>query len=267
MIGQVAKHLRILRSFARIGWIRKSQFRWEFFNQVIMDLLYYASHIFVFEILYAFEGGGGLPGWDLAAIRVFLGLVFVHDGFGMVWLGQGWHFGEDLKKGNLDPLRLRPAQPVLLYFFQRFSPEGLTNLLLGLGYLSWAIFSAGIELTPLLALLVAWALALAFFWETVLYVLWSCAEFWFTNSDLGRFANISIGVAGDRPVDIYHRYVRRLLLFVLPTGAATWVPATLILGRLGPTAALGYTVFSLAFGFGVFRFWRFGFRRYESAMG
>ena len=92
LLQDLRKHTRIVRRFTRIGWIRKSQFRWEFFNQVVMDLLYYASHIFIFEILYHLEDGTRIPGWDLPAIRVFLGLVFVHDGFGMAFLGQGWHY-------------------------------------------------------------------------------------------------------------------------------------------------------------------------------
>ena len=38
--------------FVRIGVIRKSQFRLEFFNQVVMDCLWYATHILTFEILF-----------------------------------------------------------------------------------------------------------------------------------------------------------------------------------------------------------------------
>ena len=41
--------------------------------------------------------------------RVLLGYLFVSDAFMMVWLGQMWRFGRDVKDGALDPVRVRPA--------------------------------------------------------------------------------------------------------------------------------------------------------------
>lgn len=261
------KYQGIALQLVRIGWIRKSQFRWEFFNQILMDVLFYASHVLLFEILFGMGQDLSIAGWERADVRVYLGLVFVHDAFSMTCLGQAWHFGDDLKKGNLDPLRIRPAHPVFLYFFQRFSPEGLMNLLIAFGYLAWGLTQAGVEPSFALAAYLVWAVALAFWAETILHVLYACAEFWFLDSDLGRFFNETFGTLGDRPIDIYGRRVRLFLLFLLPVGALSWFPASLLLGRLSPWMALAYSAWIAAFGWGIFRLWKRGFRRYESAMG
>lgn len=258
---------RITRQIVRIGVVRKSQFRWEFFNQVVMDVLFYGSNVVLFEILFGLDAGVTLGGWDRNAMRVYLGMVFVHDAFAMTWLGQGWHFGDDLKKGNLDVLRLRPVHPTFLYFFQRFSPEGLTNLAIALSYLSWGLAGAGLEPSLGLAGRLGWALVLGCWGETMLHVLYASAEFYFVNSDLGRLFSESFTSLGERPLEIYHRRLRLFLVFLLPVAALAWVPASLVLGRIDALAALGYSAWFLGLGVGIVRFWRWSFRRYESAMG
>ena len=98
--------------FARVGVVRKSQFRVEFWFQVIMDCLWYATHVGVFEVLYMHVSE--IAGWDRDEFRVLLGYLFVSDAFMMVWLGQIWRFGRDLKDGELDPFRVRPAATLFL---------------------------------------------------------------------------------------------------------------------------------------------------------
>jgi ABC-type uncharacterized transport system permease subunit len=45
------------------------------------------------------------------------------------------------------------------------------------------------------------------------------------------------------------------------------LPAAMVLGRIGPLAALGHTAWLVALGLAVFRLWRASFRKYESALG
>jgi ABC-2 type transport system permease protein len=264
MSGPLSRYAGLTREYARIGVVRKSQFRVEFLSQVLMDCVWYATHIALFEIL--FGQTRTLAGWTLPEVRVFLGFVFVADAFQMLWLGQAWHFGRELKDGRLDPLRVRPGSPVFLYFFQRFSLEAAVNMALALVYLAWALLRLDLLADPRTLLVLPWALALVGWTRTVLTVLFSSAEFLVLHSDAAHFLNEAFNSAADRPLDVFTRRLRSFLLFVVPVGVLTWVPAALVLGRLGALAALGHTAWIVAFGLGVFRLWRAGFRRYESAL-
>ena len=264
---RLLKILRITWQLARIGVVRKSQFRFEFLNQVLMDVMFYASHLLVFEILFGFEEGLSIAGWSHAETRVFLGMVFVHDAFMMTWLGQGWHFGEDLKDGKLDTFRIRPAPTVFLYFFQRFSPEGLMNFAIAGSILVWGLSSPELSISPWIPLLALWGIAIAFFAQTVVTVLFASAEFWFMNSDLGRTFSEVFGSIGSRPLDIYNRRVRTFFLLLVPIGFLAWLPASLMLGRIGFLAGLLHTAWIVVLGRVVFWLWNRGFRKYESAMG
>jgi ABC-2 type transport system permease protein len=260
----VQRDLALARQFVRIGLIRKSQFRVEFVSQVLMDCVWYATHLALFEILFAHTQT--LAGWRLGEVRVFLGFVFAADAFQMLWLGQSWHFGRELKDGRLDSLRVRPGSPIFLYFFQRFSLEAAVNLAVALGYLGWALHGLGLLAEPRTWLVLPWAFALVAWTRTALTVLYSIAEFYVLHSDAAHFLNEAFTTAADRPLDIFSRRVRAFFVLAVPIGVLAWIPASLVLGRIGVLAGLAHSAWIAAFGWIVFRLWRAGFRRYESAL-
>jgi len=262
--GAVRHYLGVGRQFVRIGVIRKSQFRLEFFTQVLMDCFWYLSHVLTFEILFLHTEE--IAGWSVAEVRVFLGFVFAADSFLMVWLGQAWHFGRELKDGKLDSVRVRPIAPVFLYFFQRFSLEGAVNMAIALAYLLFAVGRSPVGFTGTSAVMLAWGLALAWWGRVVLTVLLACTEFRALNSGLSNLGHEVLSAGSDRPLDIYGRRLRGFLLLALPLGALAHLPASMVLGRCGWLAAAAYSAWLLLLGTGVLKLWERGFRRYESAM-
>lgn len=265
MAGALAQHLRIAGQLARIGVVRKSQFQIEFWCQVIMDCIWYTSHVAVFEVLYSQTQQ--IAGWRREEFRVLLGFLFVSDAFMMIWLGQMWRFGRDLKDGKLDAFRVRPAATLFLYAFQQFSLEGCLNMLVALGYLAYGVSRALPEITPGIVLLTAAAMLLSFWARTVVVTTFSLLEFWFLGSDATRFLHELFHAASDRPIDIFNARIRAFLLYIVPIGALTQIPASIVLGRydlLGSSLAAGWL---FALGWLVFGLWQAAFRRYESAMG
>jgi ABC-2 type transport system permease protein len=222
-------------------------------------------HVATFEIL--FRHTETIAGWDRAAVRVFLGFLFVSDAFWMMWLGQSWHFGRELKDGVLDSLRLRPGSPVFLYFFQRFSLEACVNAAMAWAWLLYALGGVEGAFTPAGLGLLAWATLLAFWARTVLSVLFTISEFYVLHSDLSNVAwEVSMTMA-DRPADVFPLRFRQFLTSAVPVAALSTLPAALVLGRLTPLAGLAHTAWLALLGLAVFRWWRRSFRRYQSALG
>ncbi|MEM1449303.1 MAG: ABC-2 family transporter protein [Planctomycetota bacterium] len=272
IVGRIGWGLRVLRHYVRIGFIRKSQFRLEFLNQVAMDLCFYLAFIFTFEILYGLGDGGGealtLGGWTHAEMRVYLGMVFISDALIMTFLGQNWHFGQDLKNGAIDPFKVRPGPTAFTYFFQRFSPEGLTNLLIAACWLTFALAGVVPDLVGLPHVLLALPLAIAVVaWSQVFLILaYNLGEFWLLNSDIGHLLSMFVSNFGERPLDVYPRGLKRVLTFAIPVAGIAWFPASLVLGRLDPLFVALYPLVLVAFAVLVARAFRRGLRRYESAM-
>ncbi len=270
--GPIAWGLSVMRAYMRIGWVRKSQFRWEFLNQVLMDLLFYVSFVLTFKILYGLGGSEGgalsLAGWSYGEVRVYLGMAFVADALVMTFLGQQWHFGADLKDGKLDSFRVRPGSTAFLYFFQRFSPEGLTNLAIAASWLGYSLASGFGSLGLGLDLL--WTLPAALvviaFSQVFLMIAYNSVELWLMHSDVGHMASLMLSNLGERPLEVYPRMLSRALKFVMPVAALAWYPASLVLGRLDPSFAAFYPLVLVAFAWVTARIFRRGLRNYESAM-
>ena len=259
----IARYLGVARQFVRIGVIRKSQFRLEFFTQVVMDIIWYATHLLTFEILFLHTEA--IAGWELAEVRVFLGFVYVADAFLMACLGQAWHFGRELKDGKLDPVRIRPIAPVFLYFFQRFSLEGTVNMAIAVGYLLYAVVSAT-DPGPVTWVMLLWGVAIAWWGRLILTVLLSIAEFYLLHSNLANFGHEVFAAGSDNPLDVFGRRTRAFLLHVVPLGALAHIPASMVLGRYGWAEAAGHSLWLFLLGCGILRLWSRGFRRYESAL-
>jgi ABC-2 type transport system permease protein len=261
----IGHYLRILRAFARVGIVRKSQFQLEFWCQVIMDCLWYASHIAVFEVFYSHVDA--IAGWSREEFRVLIGFLFVSDAFMMIWLSQMWRFGRDLKDGKLDPFRVRPVSTLFAYGFQLFSLEGCTNMLFAFGYLVYGVSIAVPELTVETALTFAVCVMLCCWARFVTVTLFATLEVVLVGSDVMRFMTELMYSAADRPLDIFGARLRAFLIYVIPVGALTHVPASIMLGRYGWQESLFAVAWIMALGAAVAFAWTRAFRSYQSAMG
>ncbi|MEL6907384.1 MAG: ABC-2 family transporter protein [Planctomycetota bacterium] len=269
-LGTARRMLAIQRQYVRIGWIRKSQFRVEFINQVLMDCVFYVSFILTFEFLFELGGSGDaaldLGGWTRPEMRLYLGFAFVSDAVLMTLLGQQWHFGADLKDGKLDAFRTKPGPTAYLYFFQRFSPEGLTNLIIASGWLTYAL--VGLEPGSVAH---GWLLPLALlhtaFVQIFLVIGLACFELFVLHSGIGHLVSHIAGSLGERPLEVYPSALSRFLLFVLPVGATAWYPSSLLLGKLDLPFAAVYPLATVTFAWVAATVFRRGLRRYDSAMG
>ena len=264
-LGAGLRHLRIAAALARVGVVRKSQFKLEFWSQVIMDCCWYAAHVGVFEVLYAHSRE--IAGWNREQFRVLLGYLFVSDAFVMIFLGQTWRFGRDLKDGKLDPYRVRPASALFLFAFNQFSLEGCVNMLMAAGYLAYAIACALPQIGVGTVLVALAAVALSFWGRFVIITLFSLLELVAVGTDASRFLGDLFHASNDRPLDIFERRIRLFLLYIIPIGGLSYVPAAIVLGRYTWPEALLTVSWLIALGLLVFAAWKRGFRRYESAMG
>lgn len=262
--GVVRQHLRILGQLARIGVLRKSQFTVEFWCQVVMDCLWYAAHVAVFEVLYVHTRE--IVGWKREDFRVLLGFLFVSDAFMMIWLGQLWRFGRDVKDGALDPYRVRPASTFVLYGFGQFSPEGCVNMAFALSYLVYGITVARPEAGLTTALIALAAIALSLWARVALAAWFALLDLRFVGSELGHFLRELLGAAHDRPFDLFGKRLRMFLLYVVPLGALTQIPASFVLGRYSLLEAAGILAWLAVVGALVIAAFGRALRRYESAM-
>lgn len=207
-----------------------------------------------------------IEGWAFGEVALLYGVISVAfalaDG-----LTRGFDlFGElFVKTGDFDRLLVRPRSTVLQLLGYELRATRVGRLAQGM--LAWAVGAhlSGVEWT-----LGAWAtLFFAVAGGVALFsgilVLQATLAFWTVESlEIANTLTYGGVEAAQYPLDIYARWFRNFLTFVVPLGCVSYFPVAAVLGHGGGvvvrlTPALGFAFLLVSLWI-----WRFGVRHYTS---
>ena len=212
-----------------------------------------------------------IEGWQFGEIALFYGVISVSfalaDGF-----TRGFDvFGEQfVKTGDFDRLLVRPRSTVLQLLGYEFRATRIGRFLQGA--LVWAL---GVHLTS-----IAWTWQV---WATLLFavaggaalfsgilILQATLAFWTVESlEIANALTYGGVEAAQYPLDIYARWFRNFLTFVVPLGCVSFFPVAVVLGRadrtgVAPMVALLAPALGFAFLGVSLWLWKLGVRHYTS---
>ena len=212
-----------------------------------------------------------IDGWQFHEIALFYGVVSVTFAIADA-LTRGFDiFGPQfVKTGDFDRLLVRPRSTVLQLLGFEFRATRIGRLAQGM--VAWAVgmHFSNIDWTwsAWATLLFAVAGGVALF--SGILVLQATLAFWTVESlEIANTLTYGGIEAAQYPLDIYTRWFRAFLTFVVPLGCVTYFPVTSVLGRADRTGApewlLSLTpVFGFLFLAVSLWVWRFGVRHYTS---
>ncbi len=220
-------------------------------------------------ILQRFEGIGG---WSLGEVALLYGLIEAAFGV-MDMLFSGFDppiFGQQVRRGQLDQLLLRPVSLTVQVLGSRLEVRRLGRIVQGC-----VIFGAGLALTPIRWTVVKLLLLPCVFVGQVLFfgglfIVGSTITFWTVES----IEAMNILTYGGKelisyPMHIYRDWLRRVFTLVIPAIFLNYYPVMYLLDRpdpfhlppavafLAPLVGVGTLAAALAF-------WRFGLKHYTS---
>ena len=212
-----------------------------------------------------------IEGWQFGEIALFYGVISVSfalaDGF-----TRGFDvFGEQfVKTGDFDRLLVRPRSTVLQLLGYEFRATRIGRFLQGA--LVWAL---GVHLAS-----IAWTWQV---WATLLFavaggaalfsgilILQATLAFWTVESlEIANALTYGGVEAAQYPLDIYARWFRNFLTFVVPLGCVSFFPVAVVLGHadrtgVSPTIALLAPVLGFVFLAVALWLWKLGVRHYTS---
>jgi ABC-2 type transport system permease protein len=251
--GIAGRLLRLWRIQAYLDFMFMTRDAKSFFSYSISDIVLSLAAI-VTTILLA-QQFDGIGGWSIDQISFMLGFAVVVYGLHDCCFGYNIKFiSRRIGRGQLDHLLIQPQPLWMVMLTDGFLPfSGSGSLLVGLGYLGWAIAKLGIALTPwwvlamVLNITAAAAIGIAFSF------IWSSLAFWAPNSaeEVSSSANRLLSRLYGFPLDGLSVGVQGILLTAIPAGFIAWYPSRALLG-LAPSPAsvvvtpLAAVVFSLS---------------------
>jgi ABC-2 type transport system permease protein len=136
---------------------------------------------------------------------------------------------ESIRTGGLDFVLLKPADAQLLASVRRVAPAHVWDLVAAALMIAWALRRmpppSALDWLAAAVLLVAGVLAMYGVW-----ILAICASFWFVRVDNLRFLLWSVSDAGRWPLDVFGRWIRFVLVVLVPVGVVTTFPALALRG-------------------------------------
>ena len=212
-----------------------------------------------------------VDGWRFEEIALFYGVIGVAFALADAFT-RGFDVFGDLfvKTGDFDRLLVRPRSSVLQLLGYELRANRVGRLLQAM--VAWAV---GMQLASVDFTLGSWATLLfavagGFALFSGLLILQATLAFWTVESlEIGNALTYGGVEAAHYPLDIYVRWFRTFLTYVVPLGCVSYFPVAVVLGhgdRLGIAPWLARLTPALGFAFlGVsLLVWRIGVRRYTS---
>lgn len=207
-------------------------------------------------------------GWDFSATIALLGAYLTLDALRELVINPSFAAlageGGDVRSGQFDYTLLRPVNAQFLSSVKRWRVFALLDLALGLCVVLVAMLRLEHALT--LAHVAAFGVALATGTAALYAVTLCCAALVFWAPEV-HFTWIFDGLfqLGRYPVDLYPRWLRLVLTWVVPVGVMTTIPAQALTGATSWPELAGALALAAAMVVAASALFRVGLRRYTSA--
>lgn len=257
--------LRVLRAFLSVGVLNIVQYRSDFAIAVVNAVINLFTQVLGLSVI--FSNTADLRGWTADDLLVLIGIHFFISGLvGLVIRPSMEAMMEGIRLGTFDFLLTQPADSQLLASSSVMAPQSLTDVVVGVGVVSYGLTRIGLGLDLSSVALFAVTLVAGLVTVYSFLLLLSTLAFWFVKLDniLVIFQAL-FGNAGRWPVPIFPGWMRPILTFVVPIAFAVTVPAQALTGQLSVSGALLSVAVAVLFLVGSRVFWFVGLRRYTGA--
>jgi ABC-2 type transport system permease protein len=258
--------LRLIRIFIETSVRNETAYNANFWVGLLNSLLNFGTGLLGVIVLFGqIDAVGGWSfGSTLAVLGVYLTVGAVRDLFISPSLDALTGMDGEVWVGTFDFTLLRPVDTQFLASVRRWRLFALFDLLLGLGVLVAAVIQIGIMITA--ARLITFLVTLTAGTITLYAILlaFSGLVFW-SPGFLFSWVFDGIFQMGRYPVRLYPGALRLLLIWIIPVGVITTLPAQALTGDLSPATLVGSLGFSIALLAGASILFRGGLRRYASA--
>jgi ABC-2 type transport system permease protein len=231
------------------------------------------SFLDFFAVLIVFHNVSRLGTWDVHQVALLYAISMISFALTDLLIGHLDLLPQKVRDGTFDVLLVRPRSTLLQVAALDFQLRRLGKAFQGAIVLVWALATVHVDWTAGRVTMLVLTIPTGVVLFSAVWVAGSCIAFW--TVDGGEFTNAFTyggNFLTEYPIDIYSRWVRRILAYAVPLAFVAYFPSLYVLGKPDPLglprvlAFAGPAVAAVAC-VAAAAVWRFAVRRYRSAGG
>jgi ABC-2 type transport system permease protein len=262
-----ALYARLVAARIRGQWQYRTSFALDIAGVFLITFLDFAA------ILVIFDNVPQLAGWSLHEVALLYGITGVAFALTDLAIGNLDLLPQLIRTGDFDLVLIRPRGSLIQVLASDFQPRQVGRVLQSATVLAYAVVSLDVDWTAgrvamLVVAIVSGAAIFAAVWVAAITIVFWAVE--------GRESVESVTNGGNflsqYPIDVYGRWLQRLVTFVVPMAFVAYFPALFILDKPDPLGAPDWVPFvsplvALIAAVVAGYVWRYAVRHYRSAGG
>jgi ABC-2 type transport system permease protein len=256
------RYLKLLILFWSASIAAELEYRFNFLIATLSSIVNLVGSIFGLFLFY--RTGYTFQGWNWQEAMIVLGLFTLLQGFSTTFLVPNLNsIVQQVEKGTLDFVLLKPISSQFWLSTRIFSPWGLPDILFGTIIIIYAGIQLNLTLTNYLISIIPICFGII-----ILYSLWfmlGATSIWFVK--VYNVTEVLRGLidAGRYPMAAYPSAYRFFFTFIVPVAFLTTIPAQAMLGKVEVIALFGAAILAFTLFFAAKFFWEFAVGFYTSA--
>ena len=261
----ILKHILIFREFFNISWKTSVEYMndffiiiLDFFSVVISTILFWKILLFNYDTL-------GI--WNLDSLILLS--IFGISTFSMCEIFAGtWQISEKIINGRIDMYICKPINPIIALFLEDMQIEEFLKGVINFTVLiAWYFLFFEKNVYAYNFILSIFSMIIGIFLISMIRAILSCFSFWVEHTNAFDFLIHMEDLGLEKyPLSIFNKYVKFILLTVIPVGFISSIPVMILLNTLDNIFLwICLELLFLFFLVIILKFeWKLGIKKYES---
>jgi ABC-2 type transport system permease protein len=267
VVALVSLYRRLVGAHVRSQLQYRLSFALNFVGMVLIALLDFVAILIIFQQIPA------LAGWSVEEVALLYGIACISFGLADLAIGHLDLFPNMIREGTFDQILVRPLPSLFQVIASDFALRRLGKAAQGLAVLFVALAQADIDWSMGRLAMVPIAIVTGTVIYSAVWIALATVAFWIV--DAIEFVNAFTyggNFLSQYPLNVFARWLRGLVLFVVPISFVAYFPALYILDKpdeLGLPDALRFfsPVVAVAAALAAHLAWSHAVRHYRSAGG
>ena len=228
---------------------------------VVFGLLFYFVEMLSGMVYFSYTDNIlGWTKWDYFSLVTTATIIRYGYTFFFIW---GSDLSYTIVQGKLDYTLLRPLNSFWYYAFYMADFPSLINVILGIIVQGWIISRQHIGFFQIIMYILFVIIGIWF--QFLMFNFSNMISFWVDKADQILWIPETLAEISSRPASIYPKWIRCLLMWVLPILTSFNLPIDIIRGKVNVVNMLWFVGFVGAFTIANYRMWHAGLKKYQSS--